>query len=132
MIALLDKWRHSGFNVFFGPRILIIRRFQGLYPRFQPQKEPYIERGSPAVDTLRRFLSHLALWLESPDVLSHCSIKRTCSPRRYCPSIRLGTPSVLRLLVSLGMLGYVRADYDRMPRLRLRRERSFDFAGVGT
>ena len=22
MIALLDKWRHSGFNVFFGPRIL--------------------------------------------------------------------------------------------------------------
>ncbi len=22
MITLLDKWRHSGFNVFFGPRIL--------------------------------------------------------------------------------------------------------------
>jgi len=22
MIALLDKWRHSGFNAFFGPRIL--------------------------------------------------------------------------------------------------------------
>ena len=22
MISLLDKWRHSGFNVFFGPRIL--------------------------------------------------------------------------------------------------------------
>jgi hypothetical protein len=22
MIMLLDKWRHTGFNVFFGPRIL--------------------------------------------------------------------------------------------------------------
>ncbi len=22
MITLLDKWRHTGFNVFFGPRIL--------------------------------------------------------------------------------------------------------------
>ena len=81
MIMLLDKWRHTGFNVFFGPRILprqeksmetlaryIIRasfsQERMNYHRGAGQVEYRSKDGkeTKVFDALKKILKHLGQW----------------------------------------------------------------------